>query len=144
MSIIDPDKLRKDTPACRDLIHFNNAGAALQPIQVSQAQLDHLALEQKIGGYEAAVRNADASAQTYTALSHLLACQENEIACVESATRAFQLLIAALPLTAGDRILVNQSEYSSNYLTLLHLAQTRQVELVFIPNNASGSIDYSD
>ncbi len=141
MSIIDPDKLRKDTPACRDLIHFNNAGAALQPIQVSQAQLDHLALEQKIGGYEAAVRNADASAQTYTALSHLLACQENEIACVESATRAFQLLIAALPLTAGDRILVNQSEYSSNYLTLLHLAQTRQVELVFIPNNASGSID---
>ncbi len=141
MNLMDPDKLRDDTPACRDLIHFNNAGASLQPAQVTRAQLDHLALEQKIGGYEAALQNAKASAQTYTALSRLLNCHENEIACVESATRAFQLLIAALPLAPGDRILVNQSEYSSNYLTLLHLAETRQIALVFVPNDESGSID---
>lgn len=141
MTLINPDKLRDDTPACRDLIHFNNAGASLQPQPVTQAELQHLALEQKIGGYEAAVEHAAASAFTYTALARLLNCQEDEIACVESATRAFQLLISALPLSAGDRILVNQSEYSSNYMTLLHLARTRHIQIDFIPNDDTGGID---
>ena len=142
MNLIDPDKLRKDTPACRDLIHFNNAGASLQPLPVTQAELDHLALEQTIGGYEAATKNAAACEFTYQALARLLSCQESEIACVESATRAFQLLITALPLASGDRVLVNQSEYSSNVMTLLHLARTRGIEIVYIPNDPiSGSID---
>jgi len=142
MNLIDSDKLRRDTPACRDLIHFNNAGASLQPLPVTRAELDHLALEQTIGGYEAATQNAAASAFTYQALARLLSCQESEIACVESATRAFQLLITALSLGNGDRILVNQSEYSSNVMTLLHLARVQGIEIVFIPNNpASGSID---
>jgi selenocysteine lyase/cysteine desulfurase len=141
MTLINPDKLRDDTPACRDLIHFNNAGASLQPLPVTLAEQQHLALEQQLGGYEAAIEHAAASTFTYTALAKLLNCQASEIACVESATRAFQLLITAIPLSAGDRILVNQSEYSSNYMTLLHLARTRQIQLAFIPNDASGQID---
>ena len=52
------ERVRTETPACNSLIHFNNAGASLQPKQVSDSIQAHLALEQKIGGYEAAAAEA--------------------------------------------------------------------------------------
>ena len=36
---IDISTVRNDTPACADLIHFNNAGAALAPLAVTEAVL---------------------------------------------------------------------------------------------------------
>ncbi len=53
MTALDIARLRRETPACETLIHFNNAGASLMPTPVYRAVLDHLALEQTIGGYEA-------------------------------------------------------------------------------------------
>jgi len=53
MKTLDITRLRADTPACEKLIHFNNAGSSLMPAPVYQAVLDHLALEQAIGGYDA-------------------------------------------------------------------------------------------
>ena len=48
------EKLRRDTPGLLNVAHFNNAGAALMPTPVLNAQIDHLKLEAAIGGYEAA------------------------------------------------------------------------------------------
>ena len=39
---IDIERARRDTPAASQLLHFNNAGAALKPAPVVQAQLRHL------------------------------------------------------------------------------------------------------
>lgn len=47
----DVDKLRADTPATRTLAHFNNAGAALPPMQVVNAAKEYLDLEASLGGY---------------------------------------------------------------------------------------------
>jgi selenocysteine lyase/cysteine desulfurase len=46
--------LRADTPATAERVHLNNAGAALMPTPVVQAVVDHVELEARIGGYEAA------------------------------------------------------------------------------------------
>ena len=45
---------RSDTPGCARLVHLNNAGAALVPRPVRDAVAGHLALEEEVGGYEAA------------------------------------------------------------------------------------------
>ena len=47
---IDVNKVRAETPACANLVHFNNAGAALMPEPVYQAVQAHLDLERRIGG----------------------------------------------------------------------------------------------
>lgn len=137
---MNTDFLRAQTPACHNLIHFNNAGAALSPQPVTDALFEHLLLEQRIGGYEAGEATLDAQENFYHAFGRLLNCNPREIAYIENATRAWTLLLQALPLAHGDRIITGQSEYASNYMTLLHLAKTRHIRVDVIPNASNGQI----
>ncbi|MBL4757317.1 MAG: aminotransferase, partial [Rhizobiales bacterium] len=43
--MIDIARVRADTPATANIVHFNNAGAALSPLPVLDAVKDHLDLE---------------------------------------------------------------------------------------------------
>ena len=135
------DRVRTETPACNSLIHFNNAGASLQPKQVSDAIQSHLALEQRIGGYEAAAAEAARISHFYDAFARLLGAKPHEIAYVENATRAWDMAFYALPLEAGDRVLTHTSEYASNYLAFLQLARRRGIVIDLAPSDTSGQID---
>ncbi len=138
---LDIARLRADTPACANLIHFNNAGSSLMPRPVYQATIDHLALEQTIGGYEAA-GTADAVLEDfYDAFAALLNCDRGEIAYVENATRAWDMAFYSLPLKDGDRILTVEAEYVSNFLGFLHQARRRGLEVDVAPCDASGQVD---
>ena len=46
---IDVTAARAATPGCQDLIHLNNAGAALPTHAVLTTQIDYLQLEARIG-----------------------------------------------------------------------------------------------
>ena len=138
---IDIASIRADTPACNALVHFNNAGAALSPACVTEAVIEHLRLEQRIGGYEAASAAEDAIANFYRAFARMLHCNSTEIAFAENATHAWNNVFMAIDFAAGDRILTGQSEYVSNYLSLLHLARRRGVIVEVIPNTADGLLD---
>lgn len=135
------ERLRAETPGCLSLIHFNNAGCSLSPQPVIDAVQHHQALEQRIGGYEAAEAQAAAIEDFYPALAALLGCAAEEVAWVESATRGFDLALHGIAWQPGDRIVCAQSEYASNWLALLHLRRLRQVELVVVPNQADGTVD---
>ena len=52
-------QLRSETPGCQERIHLNNAGSALMPEPVIQVIQDHINLESRIGGYEAADARQD-------------------------------------------------------------------------------------
>lgn len=134
-------KLREETPATGHLLHLNNAGAALTPQPVMRAILDYLHLEQEVGAYEAQERTLEKSENFYHAFARMLNCNSREIAFAESASRAWTLLFQAIPLEPGDRIITSQTEYASNFLTLLHVAKKRQLKLDIIPDDESGQLD---
>jgi cysteine desulfurase / selenocysteine lyase len=139
--MLDIAALRADTPACAQVIHFNNAGAALSPRRVAGVVMAHLAREQEIGGYEAAAEAQVGLEGFYSSFARLLNCQPGEIAYVENATRAWDMAFYSLPWQAGDRILTGQSEYASNYLAFLQMQRRHGIEINVVPNDASGQID---
>ena len=141
LSPIDLQRVRADTPAVADVIHFNNAGAALSPAPVMRALLDHLALEQRIGGYEAAAAAKAALDDFYAAFAALLNAEPGEIAYVENATRAWDMAFYAIPFKPGDRVLTAEAEYASNYIAFLQLQKRVGIEIEVIGSDAAGEID---
>ena len=138
---IDLAAVRTDTPACEKLLHFNNAGASLAPQPVYEAVIAHLALEQRVGGYEAENAASATLQDFYDAIAEMLSCHRDEIAYVENATRAWDMAFYSLPLEAGDQILTHSSEYASNYLAYLQQARRRGLKVDVVPSDAYGQID---
>jgi cysteine desulfurase/selenocysteine lyase len=69
---MDIAHIRAETPGCTEVLHFNNAGASLPPDAVYQAVVDHLELERRMGGYEAAAQARERLECFYMAFSYIL------------------------------------------------------------------------
>jgi selenocysteine lyase/cysteine desulfurase len=141
--MIDVAALRADTPGCARVAHFNNAGAALMPRPVIAAVQGHLAREAEIGGYEAAAEAEVEGrlAAFYTGFARLLNCGPDEVAYVENATRAWDMVFYGLKLAPGERVLVHGSEYASNVMAALHRARRDGIGVDLVPSDATGQID---
>ncbi len=138
--MIDIQKARLETPACKNIIHFNNAGASLQPECVSQAVINHLTLENTIGGYEAEAAAESAIASVYRSLARLIHAKPEDIAVMSSATTAWDMAFYGFPFQAGDKILTTTSEYASNVIAYMHVAQKYGVTIDVIPDDEHGQI----
>ncbi len=138
---LDIDRCRADTPGTSSRVHLNNAGASPPPDPVMRAVTDHLSLEARIGGYEAAAEAAPALAAFYDNVARLVGGRPDEIAYVENATRAWDMAFHGIRWQRGDRILTHAAEYGSNYIAFLQVAQRFGVEVVPIASDADGAID---
>ncbi len=138
--MIDVERARRDTPGCAEVLHFNNAGASLSPRAVLDAVIGHLELEARIGGYEAADRAAPAIEALYAGAARLVGGRPDEIALVESATRAWQMAFYSVPLSPGDRILTGMNEYGSNYIAFLQQARRTGAVVEVVPDDACGQL----
>ena len=141
---IDLDRLRADTPGCAEVAHFNNAGSSLPPLPVVNAVIDHLQLEARIGGYEAAAKADDRLEAVYASIAKLINARPDEIALVENATRGWDMAFYALKFQPGDRILTGISEYASNVISYLQIAQKTGAVVEAVPNDESGQVSIAD
>ncbi len=134
-------RARKETIACEEIIHFNNAGASLMPIPVSDALHNYLKSEEYIGGYETEDKFSECLDKVYSSAAKLLHCSADEIAFVENATRAWDLAFYSFKFKPGDKILTTYAEYGSNVVAYLQQAKRFGVEVLFVPNDEFGQID---
>jgi selenocysteine lyase/cysteine desulfurase len=103
--------------------------------------VEHLRLEEKVGGYEAADMVADELADVYASVARLLHCAPEEIALQESATRAWDAAFYSFQFGPGDRIVTAASEYASNYIAFLQVAQRTGVEICVVESDSDGQVD---
>lgn len=134
------ESIRKDTPGTSEVIHFNNAGSSLMPVQVLEPMLSYLNLEARVGGYEAAQIHANDFDAVYTSAASLIGADASEIAVVDNATRAWDMAFYAIPFQPGDRILTAKASYASNYIAFLQVASSRGVAIEIIPDDENGQL----
>jgi cysteine desulfurase / selenocysteine lyase len=137
---MDIDRLRAETPGCANVIHLNNAGAALMPGPVLDAVVGHLHREAAIGGYEARAEAAGRLEAVYDSVTALLNAHRDEIAIVDNATRAFDLAFQALPLRDGDVVLTTTVDYPSNYLAYLCRRREIAIDVRVVPEAPTGEV----
>lgn len=139
--MMDVEKIRRDTPSCENILHFNNAGSSLMPAPVFESLQRVLRDENEVGGYEAERRARDDIAAFYTEFAALLNAEPDEIAYVENATRAWDMAFYGLNLKPGDHVITHASEYASNYLALLHQSRRLGFEIDLVTSDGFGQID---
>jgi selenocysteine lyase/cysteine desulfurase len=138
----DPAPWRHDTAAASaGRIHLNNAGAALMPRPVAAAVMEHLGLELRIGGYEAAAEARAGIEQAYADLGRLVGAGPRNIALVENATVAFTQALSSFDFEAGDVILTTRNDYVSNQLAFLSLARRHGVVIERAADRPEGGVD---
>ena len=134
-------KLRADTPGCANRVHLNNAGASLMPGPVLGAIRAHLALEASIGGYEAESEASVEIAAAYEDVARLLGTTASNIAFSEHATASFVAALSSVRFSAGDVVLTTRTDYVSNQIQYLALADRFGVEIVRAPDAPEGGVD---
>ncbi len=134
------ESARNDTPGVDEVVHLNNAGAALPPTQVLDTMIEHLRREAKIGGYEAAAEATARIEDVYSSLAALISAEPSQIAVIENATRAWDMAVYGYPFEPGDRVLTSRAEYASNAIAFLQLTDRIGVELVLIDDDEHGQI----
>lgn len=139
--MIDIEHIRADTPGCQHVLHLNSAGASLMPTPVIDALQRVLRDESEVGGYEAERRAQDDIQAFYTEFAGLLNAQPDEIAYVENATRAWDMVFFGLDLKPGDRVITHESEYASNYLAFLQQSRRLGFAIDLVPSDEFGQID---
>ncbi|MDQ2880345.1 MAG: aminotransferase class V-fold PLP-dependent enzyme [Actinomycetota bacterium] len=140
----DVDRARRDTPGVRRVAHLNNAGAALPPMQVTEAVIAHLRREAESGGYEAADAAAEQIQATYTAIARLIGCATEEVAVVENATRAWDMAFYAMSFKPGERILTAHAEYASNVIAFLQVARRTGAVVEVVDDDEHGQLCVAD
>ncbi|MEV0174967.1 aminotransferase class V-fold PLP-dependent enzyme [Streptomyces sp. NPDC050803] len=138
---LDVAALRADTPGCRQVIHFNNAGCGLLAAPVLDVMVGHLNLEARIGGYEASAAQAAEVREFYTEIAALINTTPDNIAFAGSATHAYANALSSIPFEADDVILTTRDDFISNQIAFLSLRKRFGVRIVHAPDTPEGGVD---
>ena len=111
------------------------------PQPVVEAVTNHIRLEAEIGGYEAARAQSTLIGAAYDKLGAVIGAQKENVAITANATDAFARALSSIPFAKGDVIVGAWSEYASNQIQFLSLAERVGLELVRAPITDAGVTD---
>jgi selenocysteine lyase/cysteine desulfurase len=117
---------------------LDSCGSSLMPRPVADEMAAHLRRETEVGGYRAARERRDDLEAGYGVFASLLGCRTDQVAFTDSATRSWLSAFDALPLAAGDRILVGEAEYAGNAVPLLMRAEAAGASVEAVPSDKEG------
>ena len=137
----DPTDMRRDIPYVDDFIHLNSAAGSLADRSVHESIIAHLDLEARCGNTEARLAVVGRINGLYEALSQLTNVPVARISVAESHTAAWQTALQALPLRAGDRILVAETEWGGNLSAIWQRCRATGAEMVVVPSGPTGAVD---
>ena len=130
------------------IIHLNHAGASPSSDATVGRIMEHLELEQRIGGYMAAEQVQQEVKGVYESIAELVSASSGEeIALVESATvawtRIFYAAAAAYEhIKNKNVILVSQAEYAAGLVAACQWSKsTEGWSVVPIPSTEGGKVD---
>lgn len=134
-------RLRSETPGCEERIHLNNAGSALMPTPVIRTIQEHITLESRIGGYEAAEARHDAVQAAYQSVAELVGTRPENIAFTENATASTMQALSSIPFERDDVILTTRNDYASNQIQFLSLQARMGIKVLRAPDGIEGGVD---
>ena len=111
------------------------------PRPVIEAITAHLDLEVSIGGYEAEAEAADQIGAAYEDIASLLGTSSSNVAFSEHATASFVAALSAVRFSSGDVLATTISDYVSNQIQYIALAERFGVEVVRAPDAPEGGVD---
>jgi selenocysteine lyase/cysteine desulfurase len=111
--------------------------------QVLAAMADYMALEAAYSSTEAMLASGPQLASIYPALARLTNVDPERIALFSSNTEAWQKPFLSLDFSAGDRILVGESEWGGNLSVMQGVAARAGATIEVIPSTPLGRIDVS-
>ncbi len=142
---IDVDAERAATPGCANVAHLNNAGAALPTATTVESMVEHLRLEETIGGYEAAAAVADRLAALRSSAACLLGAEDGDVVATGSDTQSWTKALWGFALGGriepGQWLVADRIAYDSHYLGLLQVCELTGATIEVVPSADDGTID---
>ena len=138
------EQIRNATFGIGNIIHFNNAGAALMPHSVADAIRDYITEEELNGGYETADKRIEELNLFYKLTSDLLHCLPRNIAFTTNATDSYNRALSSIQFKRGDVVLLSKNDYPSNFIALLSLVKRYDIQIITVENTSTGEMDLDD
>ncbi|SHE39990.1 aminotransferase class V-fold PLP-dependent enzyme [Chryseobacterium takakiae] len=139
------DIIKQDTRGLSDgKIFLNNAGSSLMPSVVVDSMIDYLELEEQLGGYEVANRNAEVLEEFYDETARLINAKPSNIAFATSATEAYAKALSSIMFKEGDVIITTADDYISNQITFISLQKKLKLNVIRTKNLPDNELDLED
>lgn len=133
--------MRATIPYVDTFLHMNSAAGSLADQAVHDAITGHLDFEAQCGNTEARIAVADQIDAAYKDLSRLARVPCDSLSLADGHTTAWQTALQAVPLNAGDRVLVGESEWGGNLSALWQRCRLTGAELGVVASEPSGALD---
>ncbi|WP_169564341.1 aminotransferase class V-fold PLP-dependent enzyme [Microbacterium indicum] len=141
---VDVAAERKRTRGAGVSHHLNAAGSALPTSTVVDTVVEHLKLEERVGGYEAAARVTDRLERVYASAATLVGGDAGEISLFDSASSGLRAYLDALVPERVARVLAGASTYVSHAMHLMRVAERHGIVVEVLPTDGQGRVDLEE